>query len=236
MVNVIEKLELNKIYNMNFKDAFDRLPHIDLVATDPPYNIGFKYNSYEDKMQDEDYIEMLSMFKDMPVAMIHYPEETMKYIVPALGVPNEVCAWCYNSNLPKQFRLVNFFNVDVDFNKVKQPYKNPNDKRVKKLIENGSKGTRLYDWFSDIQIVKNVSKEKTNHPCPVPVKLMERIILLTTNEGDTVLDPFMGSGTTAIACINTKRNFIGFEVDSTYYNTAIERLHDYNQLSNNSEM
>ena len=217
-------IELNKIYNMNFKDAFDRLPHIDLVATDPPYNIGFKYNSYEDKMQDEDYIEMLAMFKDMPVAMIHYPEETMKYIVPALGVPSEVCAWCYNSNLPKQFRLVNFFNVDVDFNKVKQPYKNPTDKRVKKLIESGSEGTRMYDWFSDIQIVKNVSKEKTGHPCPIPVKLIERIILLTTNEGDTVMDPFMGAGTTAIACRNTNRNFIGFEIDKHYCDIANSRI------------
>lgn len=217
-------IEINNIYNMDFKDAIDKLPKIDLVATDPPYNIGFKYNSYEDKMTDEEYIEMLSTFQNMPVAIIQYPEETMQYIVPALGVLNEVCAWCYNSNLPRQFRLINFYDVDVDFNKVKQPYKNPNDKRIKKLIENGSEGTRMYDWFNDIQIVKNVSKEKTEHPCPVPVKLMERIILLTTNEGDTVLDPFMGSGTTAIACINTNRNYIGFEIDEKYYNIALERI------------
>lgn len=217
-------IEINNIYNMDFKDAIDKLPKIDLVATDPPYNIGFKYNSYEDKMTDEEYIEMLSTFQNMPVAIIQYPEETMQYIVPALGVPNEVCAWCYNSNLPRQFRLINFYDVDVDFNKVKQPYKNPNDKRVKKLIENGSEGTRMYDWFNDIQIVKNVSKEKTEHPCPVPVKLMERIILLTTNEGDTVMDPFMGSGTTAIACINTNRNYIGFEIDKKYYDMALERI------------
>lgn len=219
-------IEINNIYNMDFKDAIDKLPKIDLVATDPPYNIGFKYNSYEDKMTDEEYIEMLSTFQNMPVAIIQYPEETMQYVVPALGIPNEVCAWCYNSNLPRQFRLINFYDVDVDFNKVKQPYKNPNDKRVKKLIENGSEGTRMYDWFNDIQIVKNVSKEKTEHPCPVPVKLMERIILLTTNEGDTVLDPFMGSGTTAIACINTNRNYIGFEIDEKYYNIAKQRIED----------
>ena len=123
--------------------------------------------------------------------------------------------------------MINFYDVKVDFNKVKQPYKNPNDKRVKKLIENGSQGTRLYDWFSDIQIVKNVSKEKTGHPCPVPVALMERIILLTTNEGDTVMDPFMGSGTTAIACMNTNRNYIGFEIDKQYYDIAINRVNEH---------
>lgn len=224
-------MEINKIYNMDFRRAMKELPHIDLVVTDPPYNIGFKYNSYEDKKSGDKYIEMLSHFEDMPVAMIHYPEETMRYLVPALGVPNEVCAWCYNSNLPKQFRLINFFNVKVDFNKVKQPYKNPTDKRVKKLIDNGSKGTRMYDWFSDIQMVKNVSKEK-NHPCPIPISLIERIILLTTNEGDTVMDPFMGSGTTALACKNTNRNFIGFEIDKMYYDIACERLEVYNTTSN----
>lgn len=181
---------------MDFREAFDNnlLPHIDLIATDPPYNINFKYNSYKDSMTDEEYIEMLNYFEEYPTAIIQYPEETMKYIVPAMGVPDEVCAWCYNSNLPRQFRLVNFYNTKVDFNKVKQPYKNPNDKRIKELIAKGSKGTRLYDWFSDIQLVKNVSREKTEHPCPIPVALMERIILLTTNEGDTVCDPFIGGG------------------------------------------
>lgn len=209
---------------MDFRKAMNELPPINLIATDPPYNIGFKYNEYNDCMSDEEYKNMLSEFQGYPTAIIHYPEEMMKYVIPALGVPNEVCAWCYNLNLPRQFRLINFYSVNVDFNKVKQPYKNPNDKRIKKLIAAGSKGTRMYDWFSDIQIVKNVSKEKTSHPCPVPVALMERIILLTTNEGDTICDPFMGSGTTALACINTNRNYIGFEISKEYYEIAEDRI------------
>lgn len=220
-------LEVNKIYNMSFQEGLEMLPNIDMIITDPPYNINFNYNSYSDDMSEDEYIEMLCEFQNMPLAIIHYPEETMKYFVPALGIPDEVIVWCYNLNLPRQSRLINFYDCKVDFNKVKQPYKNPNDKRIKKLIEKGSKGTRLYDWFNDIQIVKNVSKEKTNHPCPVPIKLIERIILLTTNEGDTVLDPFMGSGTTAIACINTNRKYIGFEIDKDYYNESIKRIEEY---------
>lgn len=201
-----------------------------MVITDPPYNIGFNYNEYKDKLSDEEYINLLGSLKGFPLAMIHYPEETMRYIVPALGVPDEVCAWCYNSNLPKQFRLINFFGVEVDFSKVTQPYKNPTDKRVKARIEAGSKGTRLYDWFSDIQLVKNVSKEKTIHPCPIPVALIERILLLTTNEGDTVMDPFMGCGSTAIACMNTGRNYIGFEIDKTYYDECKKRIGEYKHI------
>lgn len=56
---------------------------------------------------------------------------------------------------------------------------------------------------------------------------MERIILLTTNEGDIVCDPFMGCGTTAIACINTNRHFIGFEIDKDYYNAALNRMKEH---------
>ena len=212
------------VYNTDFRLGLKLIKEdISLIATDPPYNINFKYNNYKDNLEEIEYKEMLSELKNYPLAIIHYPEETMRYFVPAIGVPDEVITWCYNSNLPKQSRLINFYNVKVDFNKVKQPYKNPTDKRIKKLIKNGSKGTRIYDWFSDIQMVKNVSKEKY-HPCPVPIELMERIILLTTDEGDLVVDPFMGSGTTAIACINTNRRFIGFEIDEDYFNIAKERI------------
>lgn len=221
MKNIIE---INKIYNVDFRQVLDKLPPIDMCITDPPYNIDFKYDTYKDGISKEEYVEMISNFQNIPLAIIQYPEETMKYFVPALGVPEEVCAWCYNSNLPKQFRLINFYNCNVDFTNVKQPYKNPNDKRVKKLIESGSKGTRLYDWFSDIQIVKNVSKEKGIHPCPIPVKLVERIILLTTKENDIVFDPFMGSGTTAIACMNTNRRYVGCEIDKNYYEYSLDRI------------
>ena len=103
---------------------------------------------------------------------------------------------------------------------------------IKEQIAKGKKGTRSYDWFSDIQLVKNVSKTKYNHPCPVPVKLMERIILLTTNPGDLIVDPFVGSGTTGIAALNTGRRFIGMEIDTEYFDMASERLLDHSMSIN----
>ena len=71
----LEKLEVNKIYNMDFREAIEKyeLPNINLVATDPPYNIGFKYNEYKDVMEDDDYINMLSELQKFPTAIIHYP-------------------------------------------------------------------------------------------------------------------------------------------------------------------
>ena len=62
------------------------------------------------------------------------------------------------------------------------------------------------------------------HPTQKPIALMSYIVNASTKEGDTVLDPFIGSGTTAIACIREKRNFIGFELNKEYYDKACKRI------------
>ena len=225
MKKEIEVNSLWEVRNENFADGIHSIDEDFVIVTDPPYNISYEYNSYTDDLSTEEYIEMISHFKGYKTAIIHYPEETMKYFVPALGVPDEVNVWAYNSNLPSRHsRLINYYNLKPDYTKVLQPYKNPNDKRIKERIARGIKGARSYDWFTDIQMVKNVSKKEYPHPCPVPVELMERIIKLTTNEGDLIVDPFAGSGTTGVACINTNRRFIGFEIDSLYSDMANDRL------------
>ena len=66
--------------------------------------------------------------------------------------------------------------------------------------------------------------EKQIHPAQKPIMLMERLIRLSSNKGDLVLDPFMGSGTTALACKLSGRNFIGFENNKEYYKKAKQRL------------
>lgn len=65
------------------------------------------------------------------------------------------------------------------------------------------------------------------HPTQKPVDLVEYLIKTYSNEGDIILDNCMGSGTTAIAALNTNRNFIGFELDETYFNIAINRINNY---------
>lgn len=70
-------------------------------------------------------------------------------------------------------------------------------------------------------------QKKIGHPAMFPVELPHRLIKMLTYEGDVVLDPFMGSGTTGIACIKNKRKFIGIEIDREYYNIAKNRLESY---------
>jgi DNA modification methylase len=216
--------DIGVVYNNDFKDIINDL-EFDYIITDPPYNINFKYLDYNDKMSDEDYINMLSYLNEYKTIMIHYAEAFCGIVGEAMGIPQRCVSWCYSSNLLRQSRMIAWYGCSPNFNLVKQPYKNLNDKRIKKLIEEGSTGSRLYDWWDDIQLVKNVNKDKcktfTNQ---IPVKLLERIILLTTKPGDTILDPFFGSGSLYFACKNTGRKCIGIEQSIKHIDCFKERL------------
>lgn len=77
----------------------------------------------------------------------------------------------------------------------------------------------------------NAEKHKTIHPTEKPETLLERIILIASKEGDTVLDPFMGSGTTGVVAKRLNRKFIGFEIDPKYFEIAKNRIYNTNVLN-----
>src|SRR5699024_2166887 len=102
-------------------------------------------------------------------------------------------------------------------------------------INNGLKKVRYVpedknlSYPKTVQFFKNVannSKQRV-HPTQKPVELFEYLIKTYTDEGEMVLDNCMGSGTTAIACINTGRDYIGFELDETYYRKSLERIKNH---------
>jgi DNA modification methylase len=212
------------VYHGDFRNLIHQLT-FDYILTDPPYNCGYSYPDYKDNLSSESYIEMLSELNSYKTVMIHYAEDFCGDVGEAMGRPERCVFWCYSSNLPRQSRMIAWFGCRPDFNRVKQPYKNPNDKRIKKLIAEGSQGSRLYDWWSDIQLVKNVSKDKVaSFTNQIPVPLLERILLLTTNPGDTVLDPFFGSGSLYFACKKTGRKCIGIEQSAQHLKSFQEKL------------
>jgi DNA modification methylase len=193
-----------------------------VVVTDPPFNVGYHYNTYNDNMDSDDYYEMLAIvFQYSPFVVIHYPEEIYKIAFQVGEFPDKVVSWVYNSNTPKQHRDIAFFGVKPDFKQYGQPYKNLKDKRIIQRIAEG-KTARLYDWW-EINQVKNVSKEKTEHPCQMPLEVMKRIVGILPEEY-TIVDPFMGSGTTGLACKLLNRDFIGIEMDAKYYEIARQRI------------
>lgn len=85
-------------------------------------------------------------------------------------------------------------------------------------------GITMSDVWTDIPALPHNAKEKVDHPTQKPIKLMERIVSLFTNEGDIVLDFCIGSGSTGIACKNLNRDFIGVEKDLYYFGIAKQRL------------
>ncbi len=195
---------------------------VDAIITDPPFNIGYHYKTYKDKMVEKEYYEMLSaVIQDKVAIIIHYPEQLHRLSIELGYPPTKVVSWVYNSNTAKQHRDIAFYNIKPDFKKVGQDYKNPKDKRIAKRIAEG-KRARLYDWWN-INQTKNVSADKTEHPCQMPLKVMENIVGILPNDF-TILDPFMGSGTTGVACKNLNRNFIGIELDDDYFNIAQQRI------------
>lgn len=82
-----------------------------------------------------------------------------------------------------------------------------------------NEGTRF-----PVNILRFPSDKQKLHPTQKPVPLLEYLIRTYSDEGDVVLDNCMGSGTTAVACINTNRHFIGFETDKGYYQKSLERI------------
>lgn len=194
-----------------------------IIVTDPPFNNGYHYSSYKDRLKERDYYDWLAkIFGGFPCVVVHYAESLHK-LSSAMGrFPCRIVSWVYNSNTARQHRDIAFYDVLPNFNQIKQPYKNPNDKRIQKRISEGKIGCKLYDWWN-VNQVKNVSKEKTAHPCQMPQEVMNNIIGILP-KGKTIIDPFMGSGTTGIACVNAGHDFIGMELDPQYFEIAKSRI------------
>lgn len=210
-----------QIFHADCREVLPSLPASGVVITDPPYNIGYHYDGYKDNLSEDEYRDLISSTVRMPSVVLHYPEDSVGISFALNELPEKCVAWTYNANTPRQWRMISWFGVAPDFKLVRQPYKNPTDKRILQLVANGSTGGRLYDWWHEQQ-VKNVSEEKTEHPCQIPISIMEKVVGITPC--DLVIDPFMGSGTTLCAAMKANRKAIGIETEEKYCEIAANRL------------
>ncbi len=238
----------HKVIRGDCIEELKKLPDesIDLIVTDPPFNIGKDYGKYKDRMNKSEYIEWckewleecVRVLKDgAALYLFNYPENNA-YLVPFLDEKmtfKRWMTWHYPTNTgmsPTNFtrsqHSILFYikgKKPKVFNKndIAEPYRNPTDKRIRKLIENGSKGKTPYDVFQ-FNMVKNVSKEKTKHPCQLPPELIKIFIKASSSEGDWVLDPFGGSFTTAAAAKELDRNSISMEISEEFCEIGRNRL------------
>ena len=212
------------IYNKDYREIITGLDKSNtLIVTDPPYNIGWKYDTYKDSLSEEDYTNMFIPFKGYKFVVIHYIEHIIKYIVPVMGCPEKCVQWVYNSSLKRQHRTIAFFNCTPDLSKVTQKYKNLKDKRILSQIAKGKTGCRIYDWWQ-INLVKNVSSEKEDYYNQIPEEIISNIIKTTADKNDTIFEPFMGSGTTPAVASKLGFNYIATDISEKAFNITKNRL------------
>ena len=197
-------MELNKIYNEDCLETMKRMADksVDLILTDPPYGVDMDYDVYKDT--EANWYELLR--KVIPEMlrvgkMVIFPSCQIK----RLGFfykefpPDWLMCWYKGSVGSAGYTGFNDWEPHLVY---------------------GKNNTKMHDYF------RATPEPQTNgHPCQKPLSWAEWIILrATNNKGDIVYDPFMGSGTTAVACKKLNRNYIGSEISPEYCKIAEQRL------------
>ena len=223
--------------SLNYRKEGYKFPELPIQTTiiDPPYNIGFNYKSdFKDKMTPEEYNKFIydciegcyhHSTDDANLFLINYPEiifDLYLAIDHSSWNINQFIQWVYpsyqrsNKKFTRASRTILWLsknNSKTYLDRVTQPYKNPNDKRVKKIIASGKTGTHLYDWW-EINMVKGNSKESLGYVNQIPYELLRRLILTTTDKNNVVYDPMCGSGSTVFAAGHLGRIGIGYDISS----------------------
>ena len=213
-----EKVQIGDctLYRADCLEVLRSLPDgsVDAVVTDPPYGLNFAYASYNDT--ESNLRELVSAFMPHVLRIAKRaaitPGNTNIHKYPE---PTWTCAWTWNTTTARgrvgwsQWQPILFYGKDV------------------------FAGTRNHDGMLKSDRIDftggkaNIdNKAGGSHPCSKPVSVMDKIVRRFTLSTDTVLDPFMGSGTTGVACVRTGRKFIGIEIDKGYFDIACKRIED----------
>lgn len=242
-------LPINQILQGDCLELFKKIPSesIDCVFADPPFNLKKKYNSHRDSLREEEYLEWCQMWilecvrilkndgflflHNIPKWLTYYSNFLNKIMYFRHWISWEAMTAPMGKTLQPAHYGILFYSKNKEygrFNEIRYPHKRDRSGRL--IKDYGGKKHLLHpygplcsDVWTDIHRIRH-AKNRDEHPCQLPIHLLERIILMSTNEGDIILDPFMGTGTTAIAAKRLGRNFIGFEKDSVYYENTCKKL------------
>lgn len=238
------------LYNEDCLEVLKKLEDnsIDLIITDPPYAVNFS-KGFDDSKETvkkilpdlvENYYRILKegshLYIFVPVKEIGmFIEEFSKkftlYNILATRTYTQNMYLKNNFSFNNQLILYLAKGKAKNFNKV--DFIKTSDSWLKdKRNKNQHEFTYQYPAFFPEYIFSNTKSTSKNgkktkrHPCEKSVEFEKNLILLSSNEGDTVLDSFMGGGTTGVACQETNRNFIGMELNKEYFQIAKERIGD----------
>ena len=193
---------------------------VDLVLTDPPYGMKFQSNHRKekyDKIENDNSIDWLDMFVDETYRILKL--DTAVYCF---------CSWhnidAFKNAIERRFKIKNIIvweKNNTSMGDLKGSYAPKYE-----FVIYAHKGRRLLNGFLHADIIKAKRTGNRYHPTEKPVDLLELFIEKSSDAGNVILDPFMGSGSTGVACVNTGRSFIGFELDTKYFEIAKQRIDD----------
>ena len=233
---------INKIIKGDCLELLKKIPDnsVDMTFADPPFNLKKKYNGYKDSLEFKEYIkwcdewirEMVRITKPTGSIFVHNIPKWLSYYVKLLNEHANFKHWIawYAPTSPMGKSLqpahygVLFYVKDSKKTKIyeiRMPHERERKSDYLRKDYGGKKaglhpfGPLVSDVWTDIHRIKH-NKYRDDHPCQLPVPLLERLILMTTDEGDIVLDPFVGTGTTAVAAKKLGRKYIGFDLDEEY--------------------
>ena len=212
---------------------------IDCIITDPPY--GTTACKWDSVIDFELMWEQLNRIIKPNGAIVLFGSEPFSSALRMSNIKNYKYDWVWNKRafsnqmMAKKQPLRIIENIIIFNSKIYMPQ---GLVRYDKVTRQGSKvtdnlggGTRntsyRQEWTNYPRNLLEYSKDKPSvHPTQKPVALLEYLIKTYTNENETVLDFTMGSGSTMVACVNTKRKGIGIELDETYYKLAKKRVEE----------
>ena len=246
------KKYLNKIITGDCLKVLKKIPDdsVDMTFADPPFNLEKKYSCYNDSKEKTEYLEWCNKWMsemarvtkpsgalfvhNIPRWLTHYAEHLNK-----IAFFKHWIVWDSGGSpmgktlLPNHYGILYYTKVqshnDFKFYDIRAPH--PRCRVCKEFLKDygGKKaqahgfGPLLSDVWNDIHRIRH-KKRRNEHPCQLPIPLLERLILMTTDEKDVVLDPFIGTGTTAVAAKQLGRNYIGIELDDDYVCIAKENV------------
>jgi site-specific DNA-methyltransferase (adenine-specific) len=184
---------------------------VDAVVTDPPYGIGFKYSQHDDNP-----FEYEAMMKEV-VGQTERINKGMSFYWQAMLNADKWHRW-----FPPGFRLFAACKGFVQYRPTQIQYSF--DPVIFWGDFDGEPSVYKKDWHIQKLAPFGTGRERIEHPCPRPLGQVRYIVEISSHPGDTILDPFMGSGTTGVACVQTGRNFIGIEIDPGYFEIAERRI------------
>ncbi len=198
---------------------------VDAVVTDPPWGLGFQYGNGKDvaKFCPDDYwdwyrpryLEVLRSLRLGGLMAFWQPHQYLRYAWDWYGDQIHIFAATKTFvQIRKTLPFTYAWEPVIMFYKPGATYLRPDKPQRSLDWSEGQTNPSLYKGLSDVP----------DHPCPRPLNQTSGIVANFTIASGIILDPFMGSGTTGVACIQTKRRFIGIEIDKGYYEIAKQRL------------